>query len=638
MPTITGSGTTAITLTPHHRLVTLTGTLNATGPAGTYNTGNTQADFTAAIFGPEGKPFTFVNDGAITSPGAAAQDAGIVLAAGTIINNNLIAAATGIFIEGPASITNRGAINASIGDGIQLWSTAAITNTGTITAASDGIFLATPGAILNAGLITAGADGIYLGSHINAPLGTITNQAGATIAAGADGVFMRGPDNLTNSGLITGATGVAAGRIGAGPVGAGGQIINDAVIQGATYGVFAAYTSVINHRHATISGGATGLFLGAGYSLRNHGLVTGALYAVFDGGAEPIDNAGAIISPNGSAIFDRSGGRVVNSGLIAGSLGINMRLDPGYLVETGTIINRGIILAAAAAIYAGANSTIVNSGIIEAATAIYAGANSTITDSGAIIGSAGAAIIFAPGADNRLILTQGATITGAISLNGGTIELAAGAEPGRLALTATSLAALIIDPHADWTLAAPSIIAAPLTNNGTLTDGPGGTITFAQPIVGDGTIVLGGPTPSTAVPSGATLTLAAGVAASQTILFTGTGDLLALTDPAAFNARIAGFTTADAILLPSLSGANFISDAFADEVLAITATTGTYHLTFATPTQFHQDTLAVLPEGPGMDILLIPPPQPAASTPQNLFWLSTDLLKPLTFLPVLTTL
>ena len=45
-------------------------------------------------------------------------------------------------------------------------------------------------------------------------------------------------------------------------------------------------------------------------------------------------------------------------------------------------------------------------------------------------------------------------ITGAISLNGGTIELAAGDEPGRLALTATSLAALIIDPHADWTLAA----------------------------------------------------------------------------------------------------------------------------------------------------------------------------------------
>jgi hypothetical protein len=624
MPTIFGSGTTALTLTPNHRIVTLTGTITATGPAGTYGNGS----LTAAIFGPDGKPFTLTNDGTIDSPGASVQDTGILLAAGTLINNGAIAAATGIFIEGPARITNRGAVDASIGNAIEIWSRAAVTNTGTLTAAADGILLAVPGTILNAGLIAAGADGIYLGASFNARDGVIENQS--TIAAGQDGVFMRGPDNLYNYGLITGADGVVAGRVGAGAFNAGGQIINYATIQGATYGVFAAYTEVTNRHHATIAGGQTGLFLGADYSLQNQGLITGAQYAVFDGGAEPIRNTGTIASAGGTAILDRAGGRVVNTGLISGSLGINLRLSPG-LAESGTIVNDGTILGTQAA--------------------IYAGANATITNRGAIIGQSGAALYFAPGPNNRLILTPSATIAGAITLNGGTLELASGRKTGTISLDTISAAALVIDQAADWDLAGTTSLAAALTNNGTITESAADDLTLTQPLTGRGTIVL----------NSASLTVESTIA-GQKLLFTGTADALSLTDPADFAAKIAHFTTADTILLPSLSLAALVSETYAHDILTLAATTGTYALTFASP-HFHHDTIAITADGLGIAITLAPKPQfltPAAVpapvqtspalitalhptqtaaplTSQYPGWLTHDLLKPVSFLPTLTT-
>jgi hypothetical protein len=90
-----GSATQTVTLSPSKPDVTLTGTIDAYGPAGAY----ISSPAAAAVFGAEPGKFTFTNAGTIISAGTGggALAEGILFGGpGTVFNAGLIEAAGGI--------------------------------------------------------------------------------------------------------------------------------------------------------------------------------------------------------------------------------------------------------------------------------------------------------------------------------------------------------------------------------------------------------------------------------------------------------------------------------------------------------------------------------------------------------------
>jgi hypothetical protein len=481
-----------VTLTPAHPNITITGTIDAIGPAGTYAvfTGSPLESLQAAVFGPAGADFSIRNNGTILSKSTAATDFGIVLGApGTVTNTGLIKAANGIFAAGRAAIKNAGNVTGTIDYGIDA-DGGTITNqsSGLIQGAKVGIAEAGQSEIVNAGSI-AGYDGIYARSG-----GVLIQNAGNIDGTTHVGVIFTG--TLTNAlgGIIRGD------YLGANLYGAG-YIANAGLITGNDDGIFlenlltqAGGSSVDRLRNTgTIHGQQAGIRIqqGSGDRADITNAASGLITAAANGRAAIADYVQNLIS-------------VTNAGTIEGATGIEFSgpatiRNTGLILATGGTGNAGITLG---------GGTLYNAGIITGATGISILYGGVVEDSGTVASTNGVAISFRKASNpfgpiayaNTLALAPGAVIDGTIDLFG-TLELG-GAEFGILNQATGSLnltdivqpTAILVGAGDIWRLsgAIAGYNGSKLFNQGTLLSTAGGTVITSASIFNQGYIGGGG--------------------------------------------------------------------------------------------------------------------------------------------------
>ncbi len=284
MATIIKNSTHAVTLTPDHPNVTITGTIHAKGDAGTYTSYGQPVTFAAALFAPDTQNFTITNIGAILNKG---KGTGIVLGApGTLINKGLIQGGDDklvspdtVFGYAATDVKNTGTIvDIGAGTALNLGAGSQILNTGSILSYGADIYIQSNGTIRNAGLIGGdnpghlGHGGIFL-EH-NAAL---TNQS-TGIISGSTGVYFR-DGIVNNAGTITGAF----------------DAIDMAPDLPGNPGATTTNTG-------TITGGENGVAINRGGTLINHGFIAGAKdgVVVYTYGGTII-NAGTIVGDSAGA-------------------------------------------------------------------------------------------------------------------------------------------------------------------------------------------------------------------------------------------------------------------------------------------------------------------------------------------------
>ncbi len=360
---------------------------------------------------------------------------------------------------GVGTVINAGDIDA-LGLGVLFNTDGKVVNqaTGTITASygvvmgikATGVSLAVENAGLIAGHTSSGV-GVF---NVQ---GTVANLAGATIS-GAHAIHARYDGAIIdNAGLIAGGAGIATnvGYTDATAAGiwlpGGGRITNHAggTITGEA-GIATAGTLHATIANAGLIAGGTmnasgpdnpraghGVYLTAG-TLTNQagGVITGRQAVGAKGGSATVVNAGSIAGTvqgatlaNGALLTNQSGG-VVSGGTAGVVLGSGGRLNN----LAGGTITGGIGLSGAG----------------------------TASTAGRIIGTGGTAVAMAAGSANRLIITRGATFTGAV--NGGntlgastvsTLELTSSASAGiltGLGTTITGFERIEVNAGATWAM------------------------------------------------------------------------------------------------------------------------------------------------------------------------------------------
>jgi hypothetical protein len=491
--TTIGSSTTPVTLTAADKRVTLTGTIDAYGTAGTYSYAGTLTGLDAAVFGPKTTDFTVINAGTVIG-GTAATDFGIVLgAAGTLDNKALIESGSGIFFGAKkSSLDNTGTIIATAGIGADFAAGGKVDNTGLISGISEGIYATGKTALdlTNSGTI------LGLGTHgvaLEFAAGNVTNAATGLISGSVYGIIaadpqVKGAASVTNAGTISGA---AFGAV----IEAAGGLTNKAgalVIGSLGYGAILA-DGAGGSNAGTISGGLTGLVLEGADSFTNAktGIILGQSIAgalVFDGAV--LYNSGSIAASATASIGAYVGNADIfnyKTGRISGTVAV--AVDGGYVYNAGKLTG----------VYAGSEITgsLVNTGTITGDIGVTLAAGGTIgaslTNSGVIQGSttglsADGFVLntgLIEGTVNGAYLDAGATLRNAGTISGGATGnglLADGA------VTAVNEKAGLIT----GTIGADVFFGATLTNDGTiLSTGPLGAFIYDASASNDGLITGG---------------------------------------------------------------------------------------------------------------------------------------------------
>jgi hypothetical protein len=175
-----------------------------------------------------------------------------------------------------------------------------------ITAAGVGATVVDGGMLTNAGDVYGGSYGIVAeaGTNQMTNSGTVTGASGISVASGS---------TLTNA---TGGT--IIGTSGRGVQLYGGRLVNDALIDGAQYGVFASDNAPLTNQSQGTIGvtAANGVALSGAYGFENAGLVGGTIRAVYDFGSNVTNAAGGRIE--GAATGVGGYGHVTNAGTISG--------------------------------------------------------------------------------------------------------------------------------------------------------------------------------------------------------------------------------------------------------------------------------------------------------------------------------
>ncbi|HUD60146.1 MAG TPA: Hint domain-containing protein [Acetobacteraceae bacterium] len=383
---------------------------------------------------------------------------------------------------GFATLTNAGSLASGVTLGAGSF-TVSNQSSGTITGA-DGVVAIGSANVVNAGSIAGTAtasDGIFLEAG-----GSVTNQSSGTITGTPYGVRVANAEGtISNTGHIISVT--SDGNSGIGVQFLAGSVTNASggIITGGGFGVRITNGGYItNALGGTITGG-DGVYSYSGpFTLVNAGSVSGVGTSSSNGGAYlwkggSVTNAsgGAITGYANGIIVYNDAGSVTNVGSIAGT-----HFDGVLFLEGGTVSN-----ASGGTISGG------NDGIL------IRGNTGTVINAGGIAGTA-AAVIFAAGYINRLVVDPGATFTGAV--DGGntigaaqvsTLELASGASAGTLSGLGTQFidfAQSTIDVSANWILSGDNtlVAGATLTNSGTLTDV--GTLTGNQIRLSGGALTI----------------------------------------------------------------------------------------------------------------------------------------------------
>jgi hypothetical protein len=424
-------------------------------------------------------------DFGLTSDGAGGTDVIVQTAFGTY-TNGLTLLVNPTTIGSLATVSGTGA--SAVGVGGPLGTNWTLTNLGTVSetgTGSIGVSLAAAGTITNAagGTISARQTGISLAAG-----GMVSAQVSGSIS-GIVGIQASGAAaTIVNAGSIAGDSTVGSGIT----LIAGGSVTNQAggTISG-FYGVSAGVVAATIVNAGAIGAGTSsnGIVLALGSSVTNQSggrIVAGAKGVFFAGAGSTLVNAGTVaaVGTDGSAMLIVGGGAVTNQtgGTITGKYGVTGLAAASTIVNTGSIggssvSGTGIHLAA------GGSVTNLSGGTITGAFAVQVTAGTTIENAGSI-GGATAAVSFASGAGNRLLVDPGATFTGQV--NGGntigssfvsTLELTAGS--GTLTGLGTqfvNFAQTTIDSGASWTLSGSNTIVntivagTTVTVNGTLND------------------------------------------------------------------------------------------------------------------------------------------------------------------------
>jgi T5SS/PEP-CTERM-associated repeat protein len=357
---------------------------------------------------------------------------------------------------------------------------ASLSNQGTLTISGQ---LSVGGTMTNAGSVSGG---ITLGNGAS-----FANQSGASVSANGDALYSTGAAaTIVNAGKMTGGFGAGLRlNVGGSVTNQAGGLITSAFDTGLYSGFSGASAGTVVNA-GTILGGASeasiaGLKLIGGGTLDNQtgGLIAGAYIAALLGqGIGTVTNAGEILggaTGHALGLSLGSGGSIANltGGIISGGQYVALRVGgaAGTLVNAGQISGGGAYTAGGAVQFL-SGGTITNQagGIVQGGVGSgvsISGAAGTVVNSGSIAGAA--AVRFAAGFVNRLVLNAGATFVGAV--DGGnvpgapivsTLELASTASNGTLSglgAQFTNFGQIVEDAGATWSLTGGNTIPAGTT-------------------------------------------------------------------------------------------------------------------------------------------------------------------------------
>ena len=434
----------------------------------------------AAVYAAAAQSLALYNYGQIRATGAVqgvheGSDQGL-----SITNSGTITAASdAIYLQSSGPIINSGTIISSAGVGIQGQTGLHVTNASTGVISGDAVGIgALSVTINNSGTIRATGEAIYSasgGTVINQ--GTVQVQASRAGAMGSYGAALISGGYINNSGTFTG-DGFAALRIVAGV-----SLTTSGLISSNRAGVFADF-GVIIHNIGTIHGPMNGIFARNGdLTLTNIGTVYGSNAIWVLNGFATITNSGTLEGLDNTAVTLSEGGTLTNQ---AG----------GLITAAGTQIG---LLTGAAAYTGTALDVVTNAGTITGGTGVvfYAGdtLGQTLIDTGTIIGSGGTAVAFSAGDDLLKLVPGTLAITGTVDGGSGTntLEFASAASAGVLTGVGADFVHFsqgTIDSGANWTFAGAVSLSSSttLTDTGTLVDT--GTFTNAGTITGTGEFIV----------------------------------------------------------------------------------------------------------------------------------------------------
>jgi hypothetical protein len=316
----------------------------------------------------------------------------------------------------------------------------------------------------------------------------------------------------------------------------GSTVSNDGTIEGGLGGG--------SYSDGNAGNGGLGAYVSAGCKLTNGGVINGGLggyaYSVYRHGYAGDAGAGGI----GLAI---DGGIVINYGAISGGNGGSGNYahqgvaGVGVFINGGTLVTTGTISGGFSATYGQADA--VKFGPDAATLKIDGGSKSFIGD---VVANAAVndVLELSYGAGGTLTnlanqfigfttITNDAhspwTFAGSTTLGSTTVLQVA----GTISVTGSLSDSGNVTLSAGGLLQGSSALAflGGVTNNATV-DAASGSILFADPVAGTGTLALG---------STGTLSLSAGAGAGQTLDFLANGGLLQLANPLAFAGGITGF-------------------------------------------------------------------------------------------------
>ncbi len=449
-------------------------------------------------------PVTVANFGAIASVGYQAGDAGVSIYAGNVINgagadhNALISGYFGAWIQQAAgTVTNFGTI---LGQGA---------------AESGGVILSAGGAVRNGDLsdiqaLISGGSGVAIYGAAGAVTnqGTIDSTVGSETAVGGYGVRLGAGGGLTNGAYSNHAALVEGYGAGVSVAGGAGTIHNFGLIR-ATGGLN-AYTP------------ANGIELNAGGLLIN-GAPSDRL-ALVEGYSAGVSVAGAAATIENFAVIRATGG--------AGAYGVELKAgglllndDQGFIEGYGGVVLNGVATAFNygtiqasdlwGVVVAGAGGTLTN-GAGPGASALIKGlfgatieaANATMTNFGTVVGTSGTSVVL-DFASDTLVVEAGSAFVGAVTGNGGTLELATGTgtltglfSAGGNVTVSGSMATTTFNDFGTVKIDAPGSFT--LVGNGAIAAGQ--TLVDAGTLAGTGTLALTGGTST--FNTGAALTVA----------------------------------------------------------------------------------------------------------------------------------
>ena len=338
----------------------------------------------------------------------------------TLTVTNGITVANGSTLNIYVQPIDRTASTVRIGDAkiitpsIQLNGTAKLKNVGTIEVGNlffsdnNNAAITANGTLNNYGIITNTSSGNGV---------TLTGDKGGIATVNNYGIF---GTNVASTSISTLGGQIYASTNGINVMASGGNITNDGVIQGGTYGINATpNVTVINNAAGTIQGNTTGINLAAGGTVTNSGLITGVSdIGIYTNG------------PNTQITNNNSPGGGVISG---GTKGISVTAAAAGT----TITNTGNIGGSQIGIDAQANVTVTNTdGEIhgDSTAGINLAVGGTVTNTG-VIASLNGNGIYSNGANTNITNNVGSTVPlGSIQGGNSGIYLNAGGDVNNYAL------------------------------------------------------------------------------------------------------------------------------------------------------------------------------------------------------------